>query len=241
MPPHPHAPTLNTVASTAADGLPPWPHTRRDFDDLSAGQRRTLIGGILLVHVVAAWGLMQVSAVREALQQAAPMFVKLIAPPSAELMPAPPAPQPQPVVRPKPLIAAAPSPVPAPSLMSAVPPEPVVASPESVTLSAPQVLAEPPPPKIIPASAVQYIEPPAVDYPRLSKRNGEAGLVIVRAFVDVSGGAPRQVQINQSSGHVRLDEAAAAAVKLARFKPYTENGQPVAGWALIPIHFELEK
>ena len=38
-----------------------------------------------------------------------------------------------------------------------------------------------------------------------------------------------------------LDEAAVAAVKKARFKPYTENGQATAGWALIPIDFELEK
>ena len=27
----------------------------------------------------------------------------------------------------------------------------------------------------------------------------------------------------------------------ARFKPYTENGQPVAGWAFVPLDFELEK
>ena len=204
-----------------------------------------MVSGILLAHVAATWGLMQVGPIREAVQQAAPMFVNLIAP-APELAPAPPAPKPLPVVRPKPLppaplIAAAPSPVPAPSLMSVEPPEPVVASPEPVTLSAPQAIAEPPPPKIIPASAVQYLEPPAVNYPRLSKRQGETGLVIVRVFIDVSGGAPRQVQINQSSGHSRLDAAAAAGVQLARFKPYTENGRPVAGWALIPIHFLLEK
>ena len=30
-------------------------------------------------------------------------------------------------------------------------------------------------------------------------------------------------------------------VRRARFKPPTENGQPTAGWARIPIPFELEK
>jgi periplasmic protein TonB len=30
-------------------------------------------------------------------------------------------------------------------------------------------------------------------------------------------------------------------VRAARFRPYTENGQPTAGWALIPLAFDLEK
>lgn len=88
---------------------------------------------------------------------------------------------------------------------------------------------------------MQYTVPPDVVYPRLSKRYGEAGRVLVRAFVDAAGGAPRSVQVSQSSGHARLDEAALSAVQKARFKPYTDNGQPVEGWALIPIDFELEK
>jgi len=100
--------------------------------------------------------------------------------------------------------------------------------------------APPPPPKIIPASAVQYLEPPAPEYPRLSKRNGESGRVMVRVFIDIAG-MPRNVQISTSSGVARLDDAALAAVQKARFKPYTENGQPTAGWTYVPINFELEK
>ena len=30
-------------------------------------------------------------------------------------------------------------------------------------------------------------------------------------------------------------------MKKARFKPYTENGQAVAGWAFVPLDFALEK
>jgi protein TonB len=48
------------------------------------------------------------------------------------------------------------------------------------------------------------------------------------------------VQVSQSSGHARLDEAAIAAVQKARFKPALENGQPLSGWALIPLTFDLE-
>ena len=35
-----------------------------------------MVAGILAAHVAAGWGLLQVSAVREALLQAAPMFVE---------------------------------------------------------------------------------------------------------------------------------------------------------------------
>ena len=45
----------------------------------------------------------------------------------------------------------------------------------------------------------------------------------------------------QSSGFARLDDAALAGVQRARFKPYSENGVPTAGWARIPIPFELER
>jgi periplasmic protein TonB len=65
--------------------------------------------------------------------------------------------------------------------------------------------------------------------------------VIVRAHVGTEGGAPHSVQVEKPSGHARLDQAALAAVQRARFKPYAEKGQPVEGWALIPIRFELEK
>jgi protein TonB len=86
---------------------------------------------------------------------------------------------------------------------------------------------------------VQYLEPPAPEYPRLSRRNAESGRVLVRVFIDVAG-APREVQLAMPSGFARLDEAALAAVRKARFKPYTENGLPTEGWTTIPINFELE-
>ena len=93
---------------------------------------------------------------------------------------------------------------------------------------------------MIPASAVQYLEPIELVYPRVSKRLGETGRVLVRVFID-TGGAAKNVQVERGSGHPRLDEAALSAVQKARFKPYTENGQAVAGWAFIPLEFELEK
>ena len=87
---------------------------------------------------------------------------------------------------------------------------------------------------------MQYLEPPVLEYPRASRRFNEAGRVMVRVYIDEAG-MPRTVQVSPSSGFARLDDAAVAAVQKARFKPYTENGRPTAGWAFIPLVFDLEK
>lgn len=241
---------MNTTAASPppAFALPPLPRSDERGDSLSPNQRRMMVVAILAAHVAGVYGLMQLGAVREAMREAAPMFVDLIAPPAPPTPPAPPPPpQPQPVQKkpppPAPVIAAAPSPAPATFVVPLPPPpEPVeaVPTPPVAVVAPPAPPAPPPPPKIIPASAVQYLEPPVLEYPRLSRRNNESGRVIVRVYIDTAG-LPRNVQVSSSSGHPRLDDAGVAAVQKARFKPYTENGQPTAGWALIPLNFELEK
>lgn len=220
-------------------------------DELPPAQRRAAVATILALHVAAAWGLLQVDAVRTAVAEAAPLFVELIAPPAPERPPEPPAPPPPPQPKtpppPAPVIAAAPRiEAPAAFVVPETPPEPVPPAPPAppvVVVAAPAPPAPPPPPaapRELPASAIQYLEPPEPVYPRASRRAGEAGLVVVRVFVGTDG-LPRQLQVLQSSGFVRLDEAALEGVRRARFKPPTENGQPTAGWARIPIPFELEK
>jgi protein TonB len=227
--------------------LPPLPRRGERADGLSPTQRRAMVVAILAAHVAAVYGLMQVREVRDAAREVAPMFVDLIAPPAPTAPPVPPPPTPQPIQKkpppPAPVIAAAPSPAPAAFVVPAPPPpEPVEAppTPPVAVVAPPAPPAPPPAPKIIPASAVQYLEPPVLEYPRLSRRNNESGRVIVRVYIDTAG-LPRNVQVSSSSGHPRLDDAGVAAVQKARFKPYTENGQPTAGWALIPLNFELEK
>ena len=252
LPPSAHSLPLTAVAGAtpalqpAVRVLPPLPRAG-ESSELTPLQRRLAVAGILAAHVAGVWGLMQVSAVREAVLQAAPMFVDLIAPPAPPTPPVPPPPQPRPLPQKAPppaaVIAAPPSPAPAAFVVPAPPPEPAppAPAPPVAVVAAPAAPAPPPAPKIIPASAVQFLEPPQIEYPRLSRRNSETGLVIVRAYVDAAGGAPRSVQIDKSSGHARLDQAALAAVQKSRFKPYTENGRPIEGWALVPLNFELEK
>lgn len=240
---------LNPVAAgikppAAAYRLPPLPRPGDGTDGLSPNQRRLMVVAILAAHVGGVWGLLQVQQVRDAVREAAPMFVNLLAPPAPPAPPPPPAPQPiQKKQTPAPVIAAAPSPAPAAFVVPAPPEEPQVPTPPApvaIVEAPPAPPAPAPPPKMIPASAIQYLVPPEPEYPRLSRRNGETGTVIVRAYADEAG-VPHQVQVERSSGFARLDEAAMSAVRKTRFKPYTENGKPVAGWVRMPFPFELEK
>jgi protein TonB len=234
---------------------------QRHPDELGVGPRRAMVGVVLAAHLVLGWGLLQIREVRETVAEAAPLVVSWIAPvtpPPPAVIEPPPPPRSQPVVKrqrpPEPkVVSAAPHPAPAPFVAPAPLPEPpapvpvappapaVAAAPAAAPIAPPPAPVAPPPaPKVIPASAVQYLEPIALEYPRLSKRNGETGRVLIRVYIDEAGLA-KNLQVNRSSGHPRLDEAALAAIQKARFKPYTENGQPVAGWAVIPLEFELEK
>lgn len=247
-------PASPSCAAVRVAPLPPLRHAEAG-DGLGGAQRQLVIGAIVGLHLLAIWGLWQVQAVREAAAAAAPILVSLLPTPAAPTPPPPtpaPTPRPQPRARvqpapPAPVIAtpdsSAPEPVVAPLPQEAPPPAapptvPSVSVASSTPIAAP---APPPAPKQLPDDAVQYLQAPQLVYPPLSLRRAETGLVIVRAYIGTEGGSARSVQVERSSGHARLDQAAVAAVQRARFKPYAEKGQPVEGWALIPIRFELEK
>ena len=219
--------------------------TGEGYDRLTPLQRRAMVGAIAAAHVGALWALLQIREVREAVADAAPMFVSLVAPPTPpKVTPPPPPPPPAPTVRrpiaPEPrLIAAAPTPAPK-SFVVAPPPEPTPPEPAPVVAAAPVAPPAPPPPRNLSASAVQYLEPLQVEYPRLSKRLGETGVVMLRVFIDEAGRV-RDVQVSRTSGHARLDDSAMAAVQKARFRPPSENGQAVSGYAQVPVDFQLER
>ncbi len=85
---------------------------------------------------------------------------------------------------------------------------------------------------------VAYIEAPRPRYPPESRRSREEGLVVLRVLVDEQGRAAR-IDVHQSSGHSRLDEAARVAVARALFKPYIEDGLPRPALVMVPIEFAL--
>jgi periplasmic protein TonB len=219
------------------------------YDRLTPSQRRAMVGAIVAAHVAVVWALLQVREVREAVADVAPIFISLVAPETPpKITPPPPPPPPTPPVR-RPItpetrvITAAPSPAPAP-FVAPPPPEPVLPEPAPVVVAAPVAPVAPPPapapPRNLSASSVQYLEQLPVEYPRLSKRLGETGVVMLRVFIDEAGRV-REVQVSRTSGHPRLDDAAVTAVQKARFKPPTENGQAVSGYAQVPVDFQLEK
>ena len=87
-------------------------------------------------------------------------------------------------------------------------------------------------------STVEYIREPVPRYPPQSRRLKEQGLVVLRVLIDEKGQAC-DIEIESSSGHVRLDHAAKAAVAQAMFRPYVEDGAPRRALVLIPIEFSL--
>lgn len=102
----------------------------------------------------------------------------------------------------------------------------------TIATAAPQVV------KIKQVSAVEYLRLPQPDYPALAKRMGEQGKVVMQVQVNEQGKAEK-VDIQQSSGFNRLDEAARLAVMRAVFKPYIEDGKPLMIVTTATVSFSL--
>jgi protein TonB len=79
---------------------------------------------------------------------------------------------------------------------------------------------------------------PRPHYPWLSRQKGEQGRVILRVAVDDTGHAT-DVTVAASSGHGRLDRAAAATVRRWRFEPARRAGRAVPGAVDVPVMFRL--
>ncbi|MDL5030920.1 TonB family protein [Pelomonas sp. APW6] len=215
-------------------GLGDWRPPRRS---------KRLLLPVLGLHAVMAWGLVQMGVVPMP-KRPAPVEVKLlsVAPPKTPPPPAvrtPVVPQFQQLTVPPvevPIIQLAPTPVTAvvaenPPPRAAVTPTP---APAAVVAPGPAHAG----PREVSASVVQYLQAPPIAVPALSRRLGEKGTVVLRVLVDRDG-LPRQISVQQSSGFSRLDEQAQQAMRAARFKPHTENGEPVEMLVLTPIQYEL--
>lgn len=112
------------------------------------------------------------------------------------------------------------------------------AEPVAPAAMAPAATPAPARPKTI-TSGIQYIQAPQPDYPPISRRMGEEGKAILRVLVNDKG-RPERIEVHQSSGSPRLDEAARQAASRAVFKPFIEDGKPVAAYAIVPIRFQLD-
>jgi len=84
-----------------------------------------------------------------------------------------------------------------------------------------------------------YLNNPAPNYPTISRRLGEEGLVLLHVQVTADGTAG-SVELQTGSGSTRLDEAALEAVKKWRFIPAKRGDQPVSASVTVPVRFSIE-
>jgi protein TonB len=82
------------------------------------------------------------------------------------------------------------------------------------------------------------LEAPDPIYPRVSIRRGEQGRVVCRLHIDAQGDVVR-VEVVESSGFRRLDDAAVAGLLRWRFQPRTEGGRAVSMSLTHPVSFRL--
>ena len=220
-------------------------------------QRTTvLIGGVVVLHMAGLWALHS-GLLKRATEWVIPVAVVSEVPPPPppppppQIKPPPPPPPALPVrpsLAPTPL-ALAPEPVPQPTQTTAAPPTLAATAPVNAAVSAIAPVA-PAPSVVVPAAPAapttvdlpttvadyQTKSPPV--YPAMSRRMGEQGRVVMRVLIGADG-VPQQAEVLQSSGHGRLDRAAADAVMRWRYVPGKLGGVPETMWFQVPIEFKL--
>lgn len=219
-------------------------------------RRIPIVIAVVGLHVLGLWAL-QAGLLRRAVELVIPVSVlaEMIEPAQPLVTPAPPppqpktaptpraAPQPKPAAQParQPVAVATPTRVPeAPT--GVIEPQRTAAvaavAPPAAESAAPP--APPAPPRIeLPSSSADYLNNPPPPYPPLSKRLGEQGKVVIRAFIDANGTAT-QAEVRTSSGYDRLDQAALQTVLKWRYVPGKRAGVAEGMWFNVPIHFVLE-
>ena len=151
----------------------------------------------------------------------------------------PPTPQPPTPATPEPpAVLAAPTAAPTAPSVPAAPPAPP--PPPAPPAPAPAPPAPPPSPKVeLPSSKADYLHNPPPDYPRMSKRLGEQGKVVVKVLIGEDGRA-QKVELLTTSGFERLDKSAMEAAMRWRYVPGKRGGVAEAMWYQVPIQFTLE-
>jgi len=93
--------------------------------------------------------------------------------------------------------------------------------------------------QLIQKAAPRYQLNPPPEYPRIARRRGLEGTVIIKVLVDNNGGAVKTI-VAATSGYAVLDKAAQKNVRSWVFRPGTINGRKQAMWVEVPIKFQLK-
>jgi len=85
----------------------------------------------------------------------------------------------------------------------------------------------------------RYQKNPPPVYPRVARRRGHQGTVLLEVLVDRNGSV-RDLRVLQTSGYSTLDNAALASVKGWIFDPGMKGSQPIEMWVRLPVRFQLK-
>ena len=215
-----------------------------------------IVSSVVLFHIAALWA-MHTGLLQRVVEVVVPVMAISQAeppppppkPPEPVKPPEPPKPTPPPKT-PQPVLTPPPTPQP-PAPATPEPPAVLAAPTASVTAPvvpaaapAPPPPAPPPPPAApakveLPSSKADYLHNPPPDYPRMSKRLGEQGKVVLKVLIGTDG-APQKVELVTSSGFERLDKSALDAAMRWRYVPGKRGGVAEAMWYQVPIQFTLE-
>lgn len=214
----------------------------------------SVTAGVVLVHAGLIWLLAERLSTPEWASPGeqvilASVVADMPAPALRPPMPSAAAPTPAQVTKPLPTSApvrpepapTVPSTTPSPAAQATAVPQtvpPMPASSASGAASTGSALASPAA-VVLPVSDADYLHNPPPAYPRMSRRLGEQGTVLLRVFISAEGRAEK-ADIRTSSGYARLDEAALETVQRWRYVPGKRAGQPEAMWFNVPINFVLE-
>ncbi len=85
-----------------------------------------------------------------------------------------------------------------------------------------------------------YADNPPPAYPRLARRRGWQGEVLLQVRVG-SSGKVLTARVERSTGYPVLDRAALEAVRDWRFRPARRGLLPVESEVRVPVRFRLER
>jgi periplasmic protein TonB len=84
-----------------------------------------------------------------------------------------------------------------------------------------------------------YLNNPKPLYPKISKRLGEEGIVLLKVRV-LADGTAGSVSLLKSSDFDRLDQSALEAVKQWKFVAAKQGDKNIESWVSVPIAFKLD-
>ena len=210
-----------------------------------AGQRRIStrsmagIGVVIALHILLVYALVNGLARKVVEVIRPPIETKIIEPAKPPQLAPPPPPPPK-------LVAPPPPYTPPPEvLVQTPPPQQTIAVTTTVKPAEPTPAAPPAP---VEAPKPSVIVPPVIDakhsctlpeYPPAARRLELTGAVVLRFLIDTDGHVIDS-QVQTSSGHAELDDAAREALSRCQFKPGTADGKPQQSWAKLKYVWRLQ-